>query len=441
MSINKLRASLDLEKNIKSSYDIDKKEVITRRKTDIFSNLDAIEDIQFKENENTLEKESKDYSLNEEKSFSNFVSNLTNIKPKKNGKEKRKPPTPSKGKFERRKLFEDSLSFKNENKDKNKKRNKARSQKAIMNQKKYEFEKNNEKGDVVFGKEINSKEIPDSFLNVPSKLSTLLEKPNLKIISPAKNVPGNYSYYINDVASSLKKFIDFDYDSIFSPENEKNMKYYEYKSMEIEDLPKKKLLIIDLDETIIHSEFRNEDNFEILDSLKKNSKLIIKTFTYTDENFRYYMDVFFRPHLDIFLKEMSNYFDLAIFTASVKGYADTILDFIEKDQKFFKFRLYRNACIPIKQGLFIKDLRIIKNYDPKNVILMDNSLYSFMNQPRNGLLVNSFYNNHNDKQLLSARNFLIDHIYPSLDIREVIEEWFKFTDLLYKGTSKYNKIE
>ena len=151
------------------------------------------------------------------------------------------------------------------------------------------------------------------------------------------------------------------------------------------------------------------------------------------------MDVFFRPYLKSFLQEISKYFDLAIFTAAMKNYADTIIDYIDPKNEYFQFRLYRDACIPIQNRLYIKDLRIIKDYDPSNVILMDNSLYSFMNQPSNGMLVNSFYTNHKDNQLVNAKSFLIEHIYPCDDVRKECEKWYHFTKLFYKGTSKENK--
>ena len=120
----------------------------------------------------------------------------------------------------------------------------------------------------------------------------------------------------------------------------------------------------------------------------------------------------------------------------MKNYADTIIDYIDKNNEYFKFRLYRDACIPIQNKLYIKDLRIIKDYDPRNVLLMDNSLYSFMNQPSNGMLVNSFYMNHKDLQLISAKNFLINYISPCDDVRKECEKWYHFTELFYKGTSK-----
>ena len=280
-------------------------------------------------------------------------------------------------------------------------------------------------------------EKPENYLCMPDDLNEKLNIPILRIVSPNKNIEGNYSHYINSVADSLIEFIEFDYESIFKEENKNNVKYLYYTSpMDIDDCPKKKLLILDLDETLIHSEFRNKDNYKDLDQLRKNSKCLSKIFSYSDDNYDYYIDVFFRPYLKEFLNEVSKYFDLAIFTAAMKGYADTIIDYIDPKNQYFQFRLYRNACIPIQQRLYIKDLRIIKNYDPMNVILMDNSLYSFMNQPSNGMLVNSFYYNHKDTQLISAKNFLINHIFPSNDVRKECEKWYHFTTLFYKGTTK-----
>ena len=163
----------------------------------------------------------------------------------------------------------------------------------------------------------NSTNIPENYLTLPDDLYNKLQKPELNLVNPNRNIEGNYSYYINGVADSLKEFIEFDYDSIFSHKNKNNVKYLYYTSpMEIEDSPKKKLLLIDLDETLVHSEFRSKDNYKALDLFTKTSKCLSKTFSYSDENYVYYIDVFFRPHLKDFLNEVSKYFDLAIFTAN-----------------------------------------------------------------------------------------------------------------------------
>ena len=305
----------------------------------------------------------------------------------------------------------------------------------------YDYSLEKEDDVIIVRNRTPNSDVVEHFLTLPDELKLQLALPELKVISPNKNVEGNYSLYIHSVANSLKKFMEFDYDQIFSKDNYDNIKYYYYSTpMVIEDSPKKKLLLIDLDETLIHSEFRSRENYKELEAFVKICKCNVKTFSFSDDNCIYFMDVFFRPYLKHFLDEVSKYFDLAIFTAAMKNYADTIIDFIDPKNEYFQFRLYREACIPIQNKLYIKDLRIIKDYDPSNVILMDNSLYSFMNQPSNGMLVNSFYTNHDDNQLVNAKNFLIDHIYPCEDVRTECEKWYHFEQLFNKFLSKGKKM-
>ena len=274
---------------------------------------------------------------------------------------------------------------------------------------------------------------PDHYLSLPDTLKKEIDILSIKIIYPIDNKSGKFTKYVQNVAKSIKDYQNLDYDSIFSPENEKNIKYYFYENpINNENSEGKKLLLLDLDETLIHSEFRDSTNYKSLDKMKEKSKCYNRSFSYVENNYRYYFDIYFRPFLFDFLHEIKNYFDLAIFTASSKGYADAIINYIDPKNEFFKFRLYRDACIPIHKYLYIKDLRIIKNYNPKKIILMDNSLYSFINQPSNGMLIYSFYSNHKDNQLINAKNFLIKYIYPSKDLRVEIEKWFHFCELLGK---------
>ena len=161
-----------------------------------------------------------------------------------------------------------------------------------------------------------------------------------------------------------------------------------------------------------------------------------KVFSYIDNNYLYYFDIFFRPHLFDFLHEIQNYFDIGIFTASSKGYADTIIDYIDPSHTIFNFRIYRDACINIQNSIFIKDLRIIKNYEANNIILLDNSLYSFINQQKNGMLVYSFYWDDKDDQLIKAKNFLIKYIYKAKDVREELDKWYYYNEFKRKSILK-----
>ena len=58
------------------------------------------------------------------------------------------------------------------------------------------------------------------------------------------------------------------------------------------------------------------------------------------------------------------------------------------------------------QGCYIKDLRVVNGRDPGNIILVDNSTMSFIYQLENGVPILPFYNNPNDKELLSLASFL-----------------------------------
>ena len=135
-----------------------------------------------------------------------------------------------------------------------------------------------------------------------------------------------------------------------------------------------------------------------------------------------------RPGLFDFLNYAKEKFELIIFTASHKNYADKIIDYIEKEKKYFSLRLYREHCIFIKPGLYIKDLRIFKNRDLKNIVLIDNSIFSFAHQLSNGILVTSFYNDDNDFFLYNLKEYLSYCIEDCKDVRIVNKEQFKFEE-------------
>ena len=78
----------------------------------------------------------------------------------------------------------------------------------------------------------------------------------------------------------------------------------------------------------------------------------------------------------------------------------------------------------------MKDLRIFKNVDLKNIILIDNSMYSFATQINNGILINTFIKDRNDNELNNALDYLINYILPAQDVRKVNEEFFNFRQIM-----------
>ena len=273
-------------------------------------------------------------------------------------------------------------------------------------------------------------------IKLPNKLIKEIDSLKLNIIYPMENRYGLFDKYYSSIKDSIRQISQISFNAIFSLENNKNVNYLVYEPTYNENGFRKKLLLLDLDETLIHSEIRNKDNFHILNKLKDKVNCYHKVFSYIDNNYLYYFDIFFRPHLFDFLHEIQNYFDIGIFTASSKGYADTIIDYIDPSHTIFNFRIYRDACINIQNSIFIKDLRIIKNYEANNIILLDNSLYSFINQQKNGMLVYSFYWDDKDDQLIKAKNFLIKYIYKAKDVREELDKWYYYNEFKRKSILK-----
>eukprot|EP00827_Trimyema_finlayi_P004225 TRINITY_DN4161_c0_g1_i1.p2 TRINITY_DN4161_c0_g1~~TRINITY_DN4161_c0_g1_i1.p2 ORF type:complete len:139 (+),score=55.41 TRINITY_DN4161_c0_g1_i1:63-419(+) len=69
--------------------------------------------------------------------------------------------------------------------------------------------------------------------------------------------------------------------------------------------------------------------------------------------------------------------------------------------------LTRSNCMETKSGLFIKDLRILNNFDLKNTIIIDNLVHSFGFQLENGIPILEWHNNLDDKELKFIQEYLI----------------------------------
>ena len=73
-------------------------------------------------------------------------------------------------------------------------------------------------------------------------------------------------------------------------------------------------------------------------------------------------------------------YEVCCFTASMPGYADAFLDYIDPDRRLIQHRYYRDSCIEVKDEdstIYIKDLRIFRNVPLKNILLVDNAVISF----------------------------------------------------------------
>jgi CTD small phosphatase-like protein 2 len=121
---------------------------------------------------------------------------------------------------------------------------------------------------------------------------------------------------------------------------------------------------------------------------------------------------------------LSKEFELIVFTASHRDYANKVVDLLDPDHRYFSHRLFRNHCFPSKQGVYIKDLRVI-NRKLSDLILVDNALYSYGLQLGNGVPIIPFYNCKEDTELLILTEFLLS-LKDEPDVRPVIQSIFKY---------------
>lgn len=165
------------------------------------------------------------------------------------------------------------------------------------------------------------------------------------------------------------------------------------KAFELGKKTAPKLLIFDMDETLVAAKFegRIPPKFE-------------KTFGYNLNGVE--ISVRLRPYVIDCLEKLAPLYEIIVFTAGQQDYADQILDYIDPNKKIFKKRLYRNDCIKV-ENFFIKDLDIILDREREKMIIVDNSIVSFAFDLDNGVPINSFLGTEeDDRELLFLYSFL-----------------------------------
>ncbi|KAL9131047.1 MAG: hypothetical protein Q9217_000933 [Psora testacea] len=137
-----------------------------------------------------------------------------------------------------------------------------------------------------------------------------------------------------------------------------------------------KTLVIDLDETLIHSLAQGgRMSSGHMVEVKLNTSVGYGGATLGPQHpILYYVHK--RPHCDDFLRKVCKWYKLVVFTASVQEYADPVIDWLEQERKFFSGRFYRQHCT-FRNGAYIKDLSSVEP-DLSKVMILDNSPLSYV---------------------------------------------------------------
>ena len=155
---------------------------------------------------------------------------------------------------------------------------------------------------------------------------------------------------------------------------------------------KKFTLVLDLDETLICFKIGREKNKGLLR---------------------------IRPGLFPFLLNLKKNYELIIFTSATPEYADPLLNAIEKGDKIFDYKLYRQHTI-IFNNEMVKDIsRLGRPLD--KIIIVDNLPQNFRLQKENGIMIKPFWGEDNyDTALFSLYEILNKISFEFDDIRKGI---------------------
>ncbi|CAG9333674.1 unnamed protein product [Blepharisma stoltei] len=154
----------------------------------------------------------------------------------------------------------------------------------------------------------------------------------------------------------------------------------------------KKTVVFDLDETLVHCV---ED--------ANNAHVPISIDFPTGETITAGINI--RPYAKEVLMAANKDYEVIVFTASHKCYADRVLDFLDPTGVLIHHRLYRENCLFI-DGVYIKDLRILANRQIKDIVIVDNAAYSFAYQLDNGIPIISWHDDMTDRELYKLIEYL-----------------------------------
>lgn len=174
-------------------------------------------------------------------------------------------------------------------------------------------------------------------------------------------------------------------------------------------------LVLDLDETLVHCTVEPIDDPDMV-------------FPVSFGGVEYQVHVRKRPFLKEFLEAVCEKFEVIVFTASQKVYADSLLNRIDPEGRYIKHRMFRESCLPV-EGNYLKDLHVLGR-PLTSQVLVDNSPHAFGYQVDNGIPIESWFDDRKDRELLKLEEFLRTKLLGAKDVRPVVREQFATWNLV-----------
>ena len=183
--------------------------------------------------------------------------------------------------------------------------------------------------------------------------------------------------------------------------------------------PSSMVLVLDIDECIVHSR-----------AAMAGDRVSDSSFVFeTDGVHPQLVHVTLRPHLQEFLREVTSRYETCVFTAGQKRYASPLLDILDPTGTMFSHRFFPED-LTYHDGLKsnVKDLRAAFSkkgvtFDPRRVVLVDNSKANFALNPSNGIPIVDFVGDRRDSDLKDLVHVLRE-LERFQDVRPVLNKMF-----------------
>ena len=185
----------------------------------------------------------------------------------------------------------------------------------------------------------------------------------------------------------------------------------------------KKTLILDLDETLVHSSFVPFENNDIVLNVEFEGML-------------YNIYVLIRPGAIDFIKKVAKLYEVIIFTASISKYALPLIDILDSD-KNIQYKLTREHCTFLN-GIYIKELKKL-NRDLNDLIILDNSPLAYSFDIDNGLPIKAWYEDKNDNELDKVY-FILEFLSKVKDARNFIKRIVDNNEINFEIANEIIKI-